>query len=459
MFRRAFLNVLGALLLTGAWVGGAAAQINSGPIDPGITSLRFVDSRARLPNISVAATVGGNNLAVCSEQVFFTPGFPVKDLRFLFPAWFVNINGVSAPETNIGNTIGVYFSMEVAAGPWVTGTIGAQSPATISDGLEQWSDVVSTGGYLAPYTRVTTRTLIFVNDTQARPGGLRTIATGGVVENGARRSATVATLVPCLAGGSMTSLGAAVSGIDLDLYGPGAAVGTAVGSPRSILVNGDSIDYDRSGTLTNSDAHQNQGMWAPAIFGAGYGSSTMAIQGLKMQFEGATDATAGYVKRPRAILALPSLPMDTIVTGLQHNDTSGATFTTMKNFGDKTIARYKSFFPTVRIGWAGPMPFTTGTFTTVVGQTQNAAAISPAGAAWAFRDYMKGLAGGTIQFFIDRSLAGGFSHQIGTVLTEDIWWTGDGNNTAYTLDGTHPIDVMHALLATWIQTQVMGGVM
>lgn len=437
----------------------APAQVLAGGAAPttGSTTLRVVDSRSRFPTISVLGAVATNNLATISEQGFFMP-YAAKDLRCFFPNFFVNINGVSAPETNTGNPIAVYFAMEVNAGPWVTGTISGVSPTTIGDGLGSWSEAGVTTGIVPAGAIVRTRTLAVMGDTQSRPGGLRSIVTGGgIVEGLGRKSALASDLIPALSGTALTSVGAAVTGVDQDLYGPSACIGSVYGAPpRAVAIHGDSIDYDRSGTLTASDANQNQGMWTPAFWALGWGTTTVAIQGLKMQYEGATDATAGLVKRSLAFTQLPQLPFTDVLTGLAHNDTSGSTFSTMKTNADKSVLRYRALYPGTRLYWASPTPFTTGTFTTLAGQTQNAAAISPAGAMWAFRDYVIGNMSSTIDGHISRAAAGALFWKPGD--PEDKWFT-FGDTAANTTDGTHPIDVMHAIMAIQNRTQVQQGAM
>lgn len=421
-------------------------------------TLRFAGNRFRFPTKQVAATAAGNNLAVIAEFQSYTPsGYSVRDLQFAFPWYWTNINGVASAETAVGNSGNVYFSVQVGNGPWRLGKINGASPATLADNSNNISDAGLIPEWLSPSTKYTVRVIAGVSDVQNRAGGMRTISAGGNTEGVPRRSATVADLTPLLTNGAALSTSggtsANVTGIDLDIYGPAWVVGWTLGSPRSILIGGDSIAYSRNSILTQGNARGSQGFLQIGFENAGWGCATMAIQGIKLQFEQVAGGTSSWILRPASFDALPMLPFDSYITDAGRNDIATA-IATVQGWMTAHVAKVKAKWPSVRVGFVTPPPAVNsgGTYTTLVGQTVATGGNYPGDTEWGLRTWCMALNSG-LDFCYDAS---------------PLFWA-DGNPTggdprdkwrydqAMTVDGTHPETVMHELAAVSLTNAALAG--
>lgn len=453
------------LLLMAVWTPVAPASGVWLPI--GGTQLRFAGGRFRWPTKQVASTTGGGNLAVISDLSWVTPAYDLLDLQFLFPAYYCDINGVSGPEKLVGNNLGLRYAVKIgASGSWSQGSIGGSLTPTLVDGTNNWTETgqFSPQSWIPAGTQCSIRTIASVANGQNRPGGMRNVTsgtgTGPFILEAARKDAVVANLEALLT--NPAPITSNVSGIDLDIYGPAAVIGTARTGHRSILILGDSIDYSRSGSASAADdASNNQGMWSPAFQAAGWGHCTPAFQGVKLQFESASDATASLVRRAAAFTMLPQLPFDTLVAGTLRNDTGATAFATVQGWFNNYTARVRSLFPGIRLGHATPCPFTTGTFTTLAGQTVATGASSPLGPMFQMRDYIQALAGGRLDFSVSRAILGAKAFNASD--PEDKWRTDTGSGggkdtTAWTSDGTHPNDLAQSTAAAAILSQINAGV-
>lgn len=415
------------------------------------TALKFGGGRFRFPTQIITSTAGGNNLATVSRLSFFTPAYPCADMQFLFVNYYVNINGISGAELGMGNPLPVQYSFRVNGGAWRTGMIGGSATPTLADRSNNWSDTGLVPETIPPRTEVDVVTLESVTEGQFRPGGVRPLTTSGVTEFG-RRDAVVANLTTYLSGTAMVTN---LSGVDVSMYGPAGVICKAPPNVHSVLILGDSIAYNRNATLTTATSLNLQGDFSIGLDAAEFGANNAAIQGIKLQWESQSDATSSFVLRPAAYTMLPQLPFDIIIGEAGENDvtSSGTLLSTVQGFLTNNVARLRTYFPGVRIGWTTPQPHvnTAGDYTTFAGQvvpTWNALGA----VMFQLRDWERiGNAGGVLDFVYD--LTPFFGDKAGI----DHWRSDLGSIT--TDDGTHKTDLGHAFGATVIRNAAQSGAM